>query len=37
MLFFVGAAADVAVGVLAVLGWRRWYPTLLALERDEPS
>jgi hypothetical protein len=31
-LFWIGAGADVAVGVLAIAGWRRWYPRLLALE-----
>ena len=36
-LFWVGAAADVLVGGLAVLGWRRWYPRLLALEDAEPD
>jgi hypothetical protein len=32
-LFWIGAGSDFAVGVFAILGWRRWYPRLLALEQ----
>ena len=31
-LFWIGAGLDVAVGILAIVGWRRWYPRLIALE-----